>query len=520
MELSRRSFVASAAAATGALAATSAVTAFAEEAAPAVEHAPVSEEDADIVVVGSGTAGICAATRAAELGAKVILLEKRGILGGSSGFAEGVGGINSYLHKQQGIEIDLAEVFQRAQEYHHWAANSAVLKNFIAESGPTIDWLHENCGVDFCITTVVSATSYPSWHLANDMDGNLNRISESLIAPLELKLEELGADVRKDSPATGLVVEDGAVKGVYWTDGSNEYQINAPAVVLATGGYSNNKEMLEEFTHQSFDRMHNWGVEGRDGDGIRWAHEIGGEYHIVSTMMGACTAVPEPTVFEEPLNWMFSWQPNMRINQDGKRFFCEAYAADFCVSTNAIMAESQCFSIMDQGYVDMIANEALPFGMASVGYVAGVPMPGAAETVAAAVEAGRLLKADTVAVLAEKMGAPAETLVATIEKFNADAAAGADAEYGMPPEMLRPYDQPPYYAAPIQPGCFTSVGGLNVDVNFRVLRSDSSFIEGLYALGGDESSDTGRDYDVGVFAGSQQGWCATGGRLVAEQLFA
>ena len=519
MDLSRRTFVA-AAAATGAASAALALPALAEEQPAAQEHAPVSAEEADIVVVGSGTAGICAATRAAELGAKVILLEKRSILGGSSGFAEGVGGINSYLHKEQGIEIDEAEVFQRAQDYHHWAANSAVLKRFIAESGPTIDWLHDDCGVDFCVTTVVSATSYPSWHLANDAEGNLNRIQESLIAPLEAKLAELGADVRKDSCATGLVVEGDAVKGVYWTDGAAEYEIDAPAVVLATGGFSNNKEMFEQFTNLPFERMHNWGVEGRDGDGIRWAHEIGAAYHIVSTIMGACTAVPEPTVFEEPLNWMFSWQPNMRVNQDGKRFFCEAYAADFCVSTNAIMAESQCFSLMDQGYVDMIANEALPFGMASVGYVAGVPMPGAAEAVEAAVEAGRLIKADTVEELAEKMGVPAENLVATFEKFNADAAAGADSEFGMPPEMLRPYDTAPYYAAPIQPGCFTSVGGLNVDEQLRVLRDDGSVIEGLYALGGDASSDTGRDYDVGVFAGSQQGWCATGGRLVAEQLFA
>lgn len=85
-----------------------------------IKHTPESTETCDIVVVGSGTAGMSAAVRAAQLGAKVVMLEKNAFFGGSSGYAEGVGGVNSYMHEEAGLHFDTNEVFQRTQEYHHW----------------------------------------------------------------------------------------------------------------------------------------------------------------------------------------------------------------------------------------------------------------------------------------------------------------------------------------------------------------------------------------------------------------
>ena len=172
MDLSRRSFISGFAAA-GAVAAaglagcspkseeTKSAPAAGSDAAEAVKHDPKGTESCDLVVVGSGTAGMCAAVRVAQLGANVILLEKNVLVGGSSGYAEGIGAVNSYMHKKAGLSFDDNEVFLRTQEYHHWSADSAVLRRYIENSGATIDWLHDDCGVEFYTATVTAPHVVP-----------------------------------------------------------------------------------------------------------------------------------------------------------------------------------------------------------------------------------------------------------------------------------------------------------------------------------------------------------------------
>lgn len=483
-------------------------------------HAPKSTESCDIVVVGTGTAGMCAAVRAAELGASVICLEKNASVGGSSAAAEGIGGVGSYLQKELEIEIDTNSVFLDTQEYHHWAANSDVLRHFIEESGATVDWMHENCGVNFVTSTIVSPVSYRTWHLAGEPGSTTpDRNKTTILEPMRDYGASIGVDFRLSSPATGLITDGDKVTGVYWSDGKDEYAIEAGmGVILATGGYSNNKEMFERFAHMPFDRIHNWGAPGRDGDGIAWAMELGAATHIPSAVMYSCTSVPDTPAFEEKANWVFSWQPNLRVNQDSKRFVNEFNAPDFARISNAVLAQKACYSIMDQAYIDMIADTALPVGLDSLGYITGQPLDGAREAVEEALEAGRVFKADTVEELAEKLGLDAAALKETVESHNSYADQGADPEFGAPAEILIPLKTPPYYGSEILPACFTSVGGLNVNENLQVLREDGSVIPNLYALGGDASSECGRDYDVAIMPGSQQGWCATGGRLAAEHI--
>lgn len=124
-----------------------------------VTHKAVRTETCDLVVVGSGTAGMCAAVRAAELGASVILLEKLSKFGGTSLVAEGIGGLNSYIHKKDGVKIDINEAVMRCEDYYHWGADARCLQRFLSESGKTIDWLHDNCGVTFLQATVTALTS-------------------------------------------------------------------------------------------------------------------------------------------------------------------------------------------------------------------------------------------------------------------------------------------------------------------------------------------------------------------------
>ncbi len=122
------------------------------------------------------------------------------LVGGSSGYAEGIGAVNSYMHEKAGLSFDDNEVFLRTQEYHHWSADSAVLRRFIENSGATINWLHDDCGVDFYTATVTAPTSYPRWHLGADENGNVTRISESTIKIDAKALRRVGVDLRTECP--------------------------------------------------------------------------------------------------------------------------------------------------------------------------------------------------------------------------------------------------------------------------------------------------------------------------------
>lgn len=484
-----------------------------------VTHNPVRTEKCDLVVVGSGTAGLCAAVRGAELGGSVILLEKRSQAGGTSVFAEGIGGLNSYMHKSQGLKFDPNEAAHKCAEFHHWGADYPCLQRFISESGKTIDWLHENCGIEFWQATVVAPTSYPSWHLGATKDGNFAFLGESLIKPLVEYGKKKGLDFRVSNPATGLIYKDGKVKGVYVKDKkkNEEYAIEAKAVVLATGGYANNKQLFEKLTGLDFDEILNYGQsEGRDGDGIQWAKEIGAALHFPGTVMFGFPAVTGVKDFLEEVNFLFSLQPTLRVNERGLRFFNEEHHTDFGQTGNTLIAQTKVFSLMDQAYLDHIQKKSVLTGYDLGGYPSGKPWAKAAEVMKNAIENKQAYKFDSVEELATHIGCEAKTLQETLDKYNEACDKGKDVEFNKSAKYLLPLRKAPYYAAQLKQSMFTTVGGLRVDEYWRVTDTEGKPISGLFALGNDASSIYGHDYDVGIMSGSQQGWCATGGRLVAE----
>lgn len=483
-------------------------------------HDPVETEECDLVVVGTGTAGLCAAAKAAQMGAKVILLEKNNMLGGSSGFAEGLGALNSYVHKADGVSFDTNEAFLRIQDYHHWGPDSKVLRTFLDNSGRTIDWLHDECGINFYSATVTAPTSYPSWHLLADADGNLTRVKGGLIDPMGEYVASLGVDTRLESPATGLIVdENDAVKGVYYENSGKEYAINAKNVILATGGWADSEECFDNFAHIEFSRVHNWGAAGRDGDGITWAQQLGAALHFPANIMYGSTQIPDASDFEDPAGWIFTWCPGLRVNENAERFFNEMFMADFSLAGNAVINEKKVFTVLDQAYIDTCCNVALPQGLESVGYITGEPFTEGPDAIAAAVEKGRIWKADTIEELAGMMGVDAAALQATIDQYNGFAADGVDPQFGCPAPGLVPVKTAPFYATVNNPAMFATVGGLKSNENMQVLKTDGTPIEGLYAIGGDNSTYCGPCYDVGVLSGSQQGWCATGAVLACEHIF-
>ena len=520
MEVTRRNFLRTAtvvgmgAFAVSAMSACSSTDDSSEEVVEQVEHNPSSFESFDVVVVGSGTAGTCAALRAAELGASVVCLEKRSALGGTSTVAEGLCGINSRYQQEQGISIDASDVLQDTMEYHHYACLGPVVRKFVDTCGSVVDWL-ENQGVAYASVAALG-NSYQVWHLPADETGATTHM-ESVLSVLQDRAASLGVEFRTETPMTGLVnSDDGSITGVYALQDDNEIEIDAQAVILATGGYAYNSEMFEKFTGRPYDSVRVWGFEGRDGDGISFATEFGADTHLPSAVMYHTGAIDGTSAFSDVPNFVLTMQPTLRVNEKAERYFNESITSNFSATGNVLTTQAENYVIFDDAYIDYIEENG-PFSpMPNLGAFVGEPY----ECRDGITSCSGVVSADAIEGVAEALNLDPETLAATVERYNNFCEAGLDEDYGKPAEQLLSVSTPPFYGAKITPTLFTTVGGLRVDENMHVMSTDGQVINGLYAAGGDAGGLYGANYDVDVCAGSQQGWAATSGYVAAETALA
>ncbi|WP_139650989.1 FAD-dependent oxidoreductase [Raoultibacter phocaeensis] len=479
-----------------------------------VSHNPASTEQCDVVVVGSGTAGTCAALRAAELGKKVICLEKNSALGGTSVFAEGLCGIDSSFQAEQGIAIDKAAVLADTMKYHHYACLGPVVRSFIDSCGDTIDWLQDQ-GVVFS-SVVALGDSYPVWHLPADETGAPTHM-QAVLEILQANAKELGAEFRTSAPMTDLAVEDGAVIGIYTGSGNSETLIEAQAVILASGGYANNAELYEKFTGRPYESVHVWGMTGRDGDGITAAiSTANADTHIPSAVMYHTGRIEGTDAFSDIPNFVLTMQPTMRVHAAAERYFNEAITSDFSATGNVLTTNAANYVIFDDAYIDHIEQQGPFCPMPNLGAFVGQPFA-CREGIE---QCTGVVKADTIEELADKLGLNADTLAATIKRYNDFCSSGIDEDFGKPADQLLSIEKAPYYGAHITPTLFTTVGALRVNGDMRVIDMQGQPIEGLYAAGGDAAGLYGSNYDVDVCSGSQQGWAATSGKRAAEHLSA
>lgn len=201
-----------------------------EEAAVVAEKLEIVEtKECDVVVAGTGSAGMAATARASQLGAKVIAIEKLSYLGGTSTKAEGMFGVESSMQKEMGITHTRDEVYTEGISYHHSGANARVFRRWINESANAVEWMLEQ-GVKF-LTVASLGMSKQVWHL---YDG----LGITMLDTLAKGAEANGAEFLLNTSAHELLVEDGKVTGLIAKVGDGQgIQINAPVVILATGGF-------------------------------------------------------------------------------------------------------------------------------------------------------------------------------------------------------------------------------------------------------------------------------------------
>ena len=534
MEISRRSFL-KGAAATGVVAALSSIgiSAAAEEAAAADEsvrsYLPqekydiAEERDFDVVVVGAGGGGMSAAIRAAQLGMNTVLLEQRSVTGGTTLFTEGLFAVNSHIQKENGKNPpDLGyDLFTTAMDYHHWYADGALFRRYMDKSGENIAWL-ESVGVEFQGTGTMCDNEYNTWHQYKYEEGQIS--GRTYVDNLTKAVTEAGATLVLGSEGVNIIqAADGTVTGIIAKEEDRYIQYNAAkGVILATGGYSDNPDMIREFGKNP-DRIDPMGAGGRNGFGINAARQAGGTMAPSPGCLvfyGGC--IPG-VMYGTHLYCASAFQPYFWINGNCDRFVNEYYAErNFCFSGNAQSMQDRVISIVTQAQMDNMYENGGTFGCGE--YIhAGEPLTQLWEQFQAQKDKGSPHvhgPMETLDDVAAELGLDADKLKASIEKYNGYCANGVDEEFGKDAQYLFPLESGPYYAFELYAGIFTTVGGMKITPDAQVLDANAQPIPHLYAIGCDAGGIYGDSYDVSICEGSCQGFAVFSGKAAAEHIAA
>lgn len=483
------------------------------------DTASTSEEadvtyDTDVVVVGAGGTGLSAAVEARDQGLDVIVVEKRTATGGAFIGSEGMFGIESAFQKEADIDTTVAEALERVMDYHHYLNDYELTKNFFELSGETITWLDDK-GVG--IQSVQGlGDSIESWHLyeGTRADG----LGLQFMKSLTQVAEDAGVEILLETPAKEVIMKDGKAAGIIAENKDGEtVQVNAPVVILGTGGFSDSPEMMEEYVGVDSDNIATPINAGRTGDGIKMGIEAGGHWNDFP----GTTAFYGPQLPDEGYGsdtHAVSIQPILWVNQDAQRFIREdMYHTNFAYAGNAMKLNDRTFTILDQATLDQYVAEG-PDVQVGVYVEPGTPLDKAQEVIDKKIEDGeeRYFKADTIEELAEMTGLDPAALQETIDEYNEFCANGVDEEFNKPADYLHPIENGPYYAFDVANGYFCTLGGLEVSPNAEVLDENGEPIPGLYAGGCDAGGLYADSYDVVTAAGSQAGWAVNSGRLAAQ----
>lgn len=478
-------------------------------------------EETDIVVIGSGTGGFSAALHAQEGGAKVTMVEKLSTVGGASNFAEVCFGVGTKLQKELGYDYTMLEVLQDECEFHNYRVNRILWEKLAQNSGRALDWFIDltapygggffavlgnegglQVGHAYC-PTVIEETGEESTKGAGQ------------IAILKKVALERGIQIYTSCPALQLVKTGDTVTGVICDNDGETIQINAKAVILAASGFGNNPDMIAELGNDT-SQMDFFGCQGAMGDGIRMAKEAGAIHKgsIALQMMGA--TLPKPSSMGDHINQVFRNEPfQLWVNGDGKRFVTEKLNI-FTQTANAVDMQNGVFSLMDEKLVDFYQTWPTENGAGSYimgGTVLDQTRSGLENELAT--KPDHVFKADTLDELAEKMGVPADTLKATVERYNELCAKGEDEDFGKPGKYLTPIDTPPFYAGRLYTNLLTTNGGILINENAEVLDENHKPIAGLYLCGADADGFCGETYGVNL-PGSTQSFGMTYGMIAAE----
>ncbi|GGK34962.1 FAD-dependent oxidoreductase [Nocardia camponoti] len=466
--------------------------------------------EADVVVVGYGIAGVCAAIEAARAGASVLILERTGGWGGAAALAGGfiyLGG-GTALQKSLGFDDTVENMTTFLTAALGPGVDTAKIADYCAGSVEHFDWLVD-CGVPF----KESFWGEPGWEPPHDeglmysggensapfLDlakpaprGHIPQLADKkigqrsggymLMKPLADTVASLPIDVEYDTRLRRLIVEDDRVIGVLATHFGTPVAVRAKrGVVLATGSFAYDTAMVERYTPKLSGRP-GAAIEEHDGIGIRVAQALGAEL--------AHMDASEVAIFGDPQ----MMARGILVNGRGQRYIPEDTYPGRIGQATLLDNDNQAFLVIDETSLEeaLATESATPFFRFPPKWVA-----------------------ESVAELEAEMGLPEQTLQTTIATYNRHAASGSDPVLGKKAEWVRPISTP---LACFDLRGFTAgftLGGLATDLDSRVLHVTGEPIPGLFAAGRATSGLCAGGYVSGASLGDGSFYGRRAGRAAA-----
>lgn len=409
-------------------------------------------KSADIVVIGAGGAGMSAAIEAAQKGAtNVVILEKMPITGGNT--VRATGGLNAsetQYQKRDGIEDSNDLFYEDTMKGGKNLNDPNLVRTLVENSAAAVDWVNE-IGGDLSVVAQFGGASVKRIHRPSDTSA----VGPMLVKTLNAKLDELGIPVLLETKATKIIADkDGKITGVEAEDENGEFVINTKAVILATGGFGANPDMVVKYAPQLAGFI-TTNHSGATGDGIEMALELGAGLTDIEQIQTHPTVNPNTaTMYTEGVRGNGA----ILVNNDGNRFVNELETRD--VVSAAILAQPNEESWL---IFDTAVRESL-------------------SAIEKYINEGIIVEANTIEELAEKTGINKENLVATMNKYASMQEAGEDSEFGRK-SMEVPLTKAPFFAGLAKPAIHHTMGGVKINKETQVLKEDGSVIPGLYAAG-------------------------------------
>lgn len=468
--------------------------------------------ETDVAVIGSGISGLAAGLTAAEGGAKVVVFEKQRALGGSSNFLQGTFGVESEMQRERYISYTRDEAFKNLMNYSHWRANARLVRAIVNESGPTLSWLQE-MGVEFTDVTVNMPDAPSTYHI-------IKGGGAAMIKALASAARERGIDIRPGARVQRLFKAGGKVTGVIAEENNEEIEVTSKAVVIASGGYANNREWIKKYAgYNLYVNIIPVGNVNKSGDGIQMAWEVGAAEEGMG-LLELFRAGPLGPNFPMKNQIEFvTCQPDLWVDPKGVRFCDEgiSFYDSEVGNANARFEEGYTYSIFDDSVIERLLDRGVDRGVAVENPPGTKPVNIRAELDTALERGGTdVFAAGSLEELAKKIGIEPHTLKTTVEEYNHFCDKGHDDLFAKNPDYLWPIRVPKFYAVKVRTVFLGTLGGVKINERTEVIDKKGHVIPGLYAVGYDAAGMWGDSYCFRAASGSSSGFASNSGRIAGK----
>ncbi len=508
---------------------------------PAPKAAPHEKivKTCDVCVIGAGAAGMVAAAKNADLGKQVIVLEKMHEVGGSAWYAAGFRVHWSKWHQEAGMQDKREKEYHRFLEKTEGKVDPKLLRRMFEANAEFADWLidEHDLGKDYKFAKSFMGARFEGtfeWERAGTRIDKMIGPGEGgwyMTTHLRDSLLEKGGEILYKTPAKHLLTDEtGAVIGVLAQDEGGEVEIHCKAVVVASGAFSRNRELMDRFQPMFYqdagkEPVHIFTAAGCTGDGITMCEELGADIDYVNRRVNLFGPMrhPYPCV-----------SLNIALGSSGLQFGSQGnlFPATLGMSEVSPLTEDPkwfCWKVVDDVIAESAIENAKKQPEQSPGMNLKKFMEGWREVLAEEETAGAIVSAPTLEELADRLGFDRQDFLAKIAAYNEDTKKPNTAPVGPPPmemdedekpgdgemppmfgapEPRKPIVQGPFYAIKLKLFHENAIGGMTIDENAAVLR-DGKPIPGLFAAGDTTRGimipgDVGVGYIEGVFTALTQ----------------